>query len=56
MDLKFTPEEEAFRERVLRFLKDRLPARLSHKVRNGLHLTRADMVEWHAILNEQGWL
>jgi len=56
MDLTFTPEEEAFRERVVRFLKDKLPARLSHKVRSGLHLTRDDMVEWHAILNEQGWL
>ena len=56
MDLIFTPEEEAFRERVVRFLKDQLPARLSDKVRNSLHLTRADMVEWHAILNGQGWL
>jgi alkylation response protein AidB-like acyl-CoA dehydrogenase len=56
MDLNFTPEEEAFRERVVRFLKDKLPSRLSDKVRNGLHLTRADMAQWHAILNEQGWL
>jgi alkylation response protein AidB-like acyl-CoA dehydrogenase len=56
MDLNFTPEEEAFRERVVRFLKDKLPPRLSGKVRNGLRLTRGDMAEWHAILNEQGWL
>ena len=54
MDLNFTPEEEAFRERVVRFLK--LPARLSDKVRSGWRLTRSDMEEWHAILNEQGWL
>ncbi len=56
MDLNFTSEEEAFRERVVRFLKEKLPARLSDKVRNGWHLTRADMAGWHAILNEQGWL
>jgi alkylation response protein AidB-like acyl-CoA dehydrogenase len=56
MDLKFTPEETAFRERVTRFLKDKLPERLSSKVHNGLRLTRADMDEWHAILNGQGWL
>ncbi|MDR5753361.1 MULTISPECIES: acyl-CoA dehydrogenase family protein [unclassified Caballeronia] len=56
MDLNFTPEEEAFREQVVRFLQDKLPPRLSDKVRNGRRLTRADMAEWHAILNEQGWL
>jgi len=56
MDLKFTPEEEAFRCEVLQFLREKLPARLSDKVRGGLRLTRADMIEWHAILNERGWL
>ncbi|PWE16430.1 pimeloyl-CoA dehydrogenase large subunit [Marinicauda salina] len=56
MDLDFTPEEEAFREEVRAFLKDKLPARLAKKVREGQHLTKADMEEWHAILNAQGWL
>ena len=56
MDLNFTPAEEAFRAEVQGFLKDKLPARLSDKVKGGLHLTRADMVEWHAILNARGWL
>jgi alkylation response protein AidB-like acyl-CoA dehydrogenase len=56
MDLKFTPEEEAFRASVVRFLDEKLPARLADKARNGVRLTRDDMVEWHAILNEQGWL
>ena len=56
MELNFTPEVEAFRERVVRFLQAKLPARLSDNVRNGRRLMRADMVEWHAILNEQGWL
>jgi alkylation response protein AidB-like acyl-CoA dehydrogenase len=56
MDLNFTPEEEAFRAEVLRFLQDKLPMRLADKVRTGKHLTRADMTEWHSILNAQGWL
>ncbi|MDN7179454.1 acyl-CoA dehydrogenase family protein [Caballeronia sp. SEWSISQ10-4 2] len=56
MDLNFTPEEEGFRESVVRFLQAKLPQRLSDKVRNGKRLTRADMAEWHAILNAQGWL
>ncbi|KVE38117.1 acyl-CoA dehydrogenase family protein [Burkholderia sp. TSV86] len=56
MDLNFTAEEEAFRAGVQRFLADKLPQRLSSKVKGGLRLTRDDMREWHAILNEQGWL
>ncbi|MDM0045770.1 acyl-CoA dehydrogenase family protein [Variovorax dokdonensis] len=56
MDLKFTAEEEAFRGEVLQFLQDKLPKRLSDKVKNGVQLTRDDMAQWHAILNERGWL
>ena len=56
MDLNFTPEDEAFREEVRSFLKEKLPARLSDKVRQGQRLTKQDMEEWHAILNERGWL
>ncbi len=56
MDLNFTREEEAFRTEVREFLAAELPARLSDKVRTGKHLTKADMQEWHAILNQRGWL
>ena len=56
MDLNFTPEEEAFRAEVRAFLAEKLPQRLSDKVANGKHLSKADMQEWHAILNERGWL
>jgi alkylation response protein AidB-like acyl-CoA dehydrogenase len=56
MDLDFTPEEERFRSEVRAFLAEKLPARLSSKVANGKHLTKDDMAEWHAILNERGWL
>lgn len=56
MDLNFTPKEEAFRSEVRAFLADQLPARLSDKVANGKHLSKADMQEWHATLNARGWL
>ena len=56
MDLTFTTEEEAFRAEVRRFLADKLPQRLSDKMSSGMHLTKADMEQWHAILNERGWL
>jgi alkylation response protein AidB-like acyl-CoA dehydrogenase len=56
MDLSFTPEELAFRSEVQRFLREEVPARLTGKVRNGKRLTKADMEEWHALLNARGWL
>ena len=56
MDLNFTPEEEAFRAEVQAFLKEKLPARIANKVKAGQRLTKADQDEWHAILNERGWL
>jgi hypothetical protein len=55
MDLGFTPDEEAFRAEVRAFLRDKLPRRIADKVRTGKRLTKADMVEWHAILNARGW-
>ncbi|MBC7452780.1 MAG: acyl-CoA dehydrogenase family protein, partial [Massilia sp.] len=56
MDLNFTPEEEQFRSQVRAFLVDQLPERLSSKVASGKHLSKADMQQWHAILNQRGWL
>ena len=56
MDLNFTIEEENFRSEVRAFLAAKLPARLSDKVATGKHLSKADMQEWHAILNARGWL
>jgi alkylation response protein AidB-like acyl-CoA dehydrogenase len=56
MDLNFTPEEEAFRDEVRAFLRDNLAPQMARKVREGLHLSREDMAQWHATLNRQGWL
>ena len=56
MDLSFTPEEQAFRAEVQRFLTDQVPARLTARVRDGKHLGKPDLQAWHALLNEQGWL
>ena len=56
MDLNYTDEEKAFRDEVRRFLAEKLPARLADKVKQGKTLTKQDHEEWHAILNEKGWL
>ncbi len=55
MDLNFTQDEEAFRAEVRAFLADKLPSRLSDKVRNGVRLSKDDYEQWHAILNARGW-
>ncbi|MFC4278350.1 acyl-CoA dehydrogenase family protein [Achromobacter aloeverae] len=56
MDLQFTPEELAFRDEVRGFLKDQLPESLAYKVKNNLHLSKEDMEDWQARVNERGWL
>ena len=56
MDLNYTPEEQTFREEVRTFFRDKLPKRLSDKMKQGKRLTKEDQEEWHAILNEAGYL
>ncbi|MCB1455825.1 MAG: acyl-CoA dehydrogenase family protein [Nitratireductor sp.] len=56
MDLEFSESENAFREEVREFLRKKLPERISRKVKLGKRLTKADMEEWHAALNSNGWL
>ena len=55
MDLDFAPEEQAFREEVRSFVREKLPAHIRHKVLNGIHLSKEDHVQWQRILNDQGW-
>jgi alkylation response protein AidB-like acyl-CoA dehydrogenase len=56
MDLNFTPEELAFRERIRSWVAENLPKDISFKVHHHLHLTRDDMQRWARILGKQGWL
>ena len=56
MDLNFTEAEEAFRTEVRAFLAECLPALLSTKVAEGRTLGKAEMQQWHAILQSRGWL
>lgn len=55
MDLRFTPEEIAFREEVRRFFRTEIPAEIRAKVSEGRVLKREDYVTSQRILNDKGW-
>jgi len=55
MDLRFTPEENAFREEVRAFFRENLPKGLREKLVAGKHFGKQDLVEWTRILNAKGW-
>jgi alkylation response protein AidB-like acyl-CoA dehydrogenase len=55
MDLEFSVEEQAFREEVRAFLRERLPPDVRDKVLNGQELRRDDYLLWQRRLHERGW-
>ncbi len=55
MDLDFSPAEDAFREVVRNFVKDKLPDHIRDKVMNGVHLNRDEHVLWQRTLHQRGW-
>jgi pimeloyl-CoA dehydrogenase large subunit len=55
MDLNFTQEELAFREEARRFFRTEIPEAIRHKLAEGGHLSKDDMVTSQRILNARGW-
>ncbi|MGP3791547.1 acyl-CoA dehydrogenase family protein [Pseudomonas sp. B392_1p] len=55
MDLRFTPEEIAFRDEVRAFLRSAVPAEVRRKVELGQRISKEEMVNWVRILNAKGW-
>ncbi|MCK1419650.1 MULTISPECIES: pimeloyl-CoA dehydrogenase large subunit [unclassified Bradyrhizobium] len=55
MDLVFTEEEQAFREEVRQFLRDNVSPQMRHKMVEGRHVSKEEMVTWWRILNKKGW-
>jgi len=55
MDLRFTPEETAFREEVRAFIRDNLPADIRDWMKLGHAPRKEDIVRWQRILNAKGW-
>jgi pimeloyl-CoA dehydrogenase large subunit len=55
MDLRFTPEEIAFRDEVRAFVKASLPESIRRKTVEGRHPGRDDIIAWTRILHAKGW-
>ena len=55
MDLTFTQAELAFREEARHFFRSEIPESIRNKVRDGIELTKEDIVTQHRILNARGW-
>jgi pimeloyl-CoA dehydrogenase large subunit len=55
MDLRFTPQEIAFRNEVRAFFKGAVPGHIRDKLIEGRHLAREDYLAWQEILNAKGW-
>jgi pimeloyl-CoA dehydrogenase large subunit len=54
MELRFTPEEVAFRDELRQFFRSAIPAEIRRKVSEGRHLDKADIVTTMRILNARG--
>jgi pimeloyl-CoA dehydrogenase large subunit len=55
MDLRFTPEENAFRDDVRAFMKEKLPEAIRAKIVDGRRLGKDDLIAWQRVLNAKGW-
>jgi pimeloyl-CoA dehydrogenase large subunit len=55
MDLRFTPEENAFRADVRAFMREKLPPAIRTKMVEGRRLGKEDIIAWQRILNARGW-
>jgi pimeloyl-CoA dehydrogenase large subunit len=55
MDLRFTPEEIAFRDEVRTFFRTQIPQAIRDKVSAGRHLSKQDFVTAQRILHTRGW-
>jgi alkylation response protein AidB-like acyl-CoA dehydrogenase len=56
MDLNYSPEEAEFREEMRGWLSANLPQDLKQKVASYAHLSKDDLLRWHRILAQQGWV
>jgi alkylation response protein AidB-like acyl-CoA dehydrogenase len=56
MDLSFQPEHLRFRDEVREFIRTALPPHLREKAAVDGNFTHHEVMEWHKILYEKGWV
>lgn len=56
MDLSFTPEHEAFRQEVRDFIANSMPPAMAKKASNFAHFSMDEVMQWHKVLAEKGWV
>jgi len=56
MDLDYSSEELAFRDEVRGWLRENLPADLRRKVESYGALSKDELLRWHRILADKGWI
>lgn len=56
MDLTFSDQDAKFRAEVRDFLENSLPPELKYKLQNGIEMQREDVVGWHKVLYDRGWV
>jgi alkylation response protein AidB-like acyl-CoA dehydrogenase len=55
MDLRYTPEQEAFRSEVRSFFANAVPKEMRRKLLDGRRPDRGEVVQWQRTLNAKGW-
>ena len=55
MDLRFTPEETAFRDEIRTFFRETLDPKVREKLIAGEHFSKQELVDWTRALNRKGW-
>lgn len=55
MDIKLSPDDEAFRQEVRAFIRANLPPELARRGREGYHSNPDAVRRWTRILNAKGW-
>src|SRR5687767_15375172 len=56
MDLSFTKEELAFRDEIRAWVQQALPPHLKAKAEADAHFEYSEVMEWHRILYQKGWV
>ena len=56
MDMDFTAEQLAFRDEVRAWIATAMPPEMKQKADNGGNFEQSEVMEWHRILYEKGWI